>query len=491
LILLAAILVFERFSGNYRFNQELARLKASGASLSLEDYVPPAALDNQNVFVALAEIALKLEGFPRSDIPSSVKITAPGYAIPGHQIKEIVVEPDLEVDDESRRVVQITPDDQSINWAAIESELGSYDVSIADLETALAKDRFRTSFTFTNSFDEDLVYLSGMKTIGIYLSKHVAIGLRRGDMEAAVRANVATWILAKRLSEEPLLITQLVAAALGKIAAMDCWTVLSKHEPTVEQIDRLLEASEGVKPYFGRSANAERAMTVDSFFSEEWSVPQIRERIHHYYDNDVFGLHPNLIVDGWVLDRVFVPVYAFAWRRHDASAMLREWQHMVDRITGGTEGVWIDFEEDADSVRPLILGIFESPEEKGFYLRWKFLFASMSSVSNDAFVRRYFQFVAERNLARTALGLHRHRIRTGRYPEELADLVPTDLPAVPEDPMDGMPLRYRRETDDNFTLWSIGLDAEDDGGAVDLLDENLPAIDPWNWKDFVWLKAAE
>lgn len=63
----------------------------------------------------------------------------------------------------------------------------------------------------------------------------------------------------------------------------------------------------------------------------------------------------------------------------------------------------------------------------------------------------------------TALALARHRLRHGRFPDPLPALVPTYLPELPRDRMDGQPLRYRKEADDRFTLWSIGADHRDDG----------------------------
>ena len=66
-----------------------------------------------------------------------------------------------------------------------------------------------------------------------------------------------------------------------------------------------------------------------------------------------------------------------------------------------------------------------------------------------------------------SLGLGAYQSRHGRYPDRLEDLVPALLKTLPPDPFsDGKPLRYRRESDATFTLYSIGWNEVDDGGVI-------------------------
>ena len=66
--------------------------------------------------------------------------------------------------------------------------------------------------------------------------------------------------------------------------------------------------------------------------------------------------------------------------------------------------------------------------------------------------------------ARLACALERFRQAKGAFPAELGALVPDYLPAMPVDVCDGNPLRYRRNGDGSYDLWSIGWDRKDDGG---------------------------
>ena len=94
-----------------------------------------------------------------------------------------------------------------------------------------------------------------------------------------------------------------------------------------------------------------------------------------------------------------------------------------------------------------------------------------------------------RQLIVTAIALKRHQLRHGKYPAELAALVPEFLPAVPLDFMDGKPLRYRPLPDGQFLLYSVGMDGEDNGGdATPPKDKERP-----NWfdgRDWVWPLTA-
>jgi hypothetical protein len=70
-----------------------------------------------------------------------------------------------------------------------------------------------------------------------------------------------------------------------------------------------------------------------------------------------------------------------------------------------------------------------------------------------------------------AVAAERYRREHGDWPGSLADLVPGYLPAVPLDPFDGAPLRYRR-TEGGAVIYSVGEDGRDDGG-----DPSPPAGD--------------
>jgi hypothetical protein len=79
---------------------------------------------------------------------------------------------------------------------------------------------------------------------------------------------------------------------------------------------------------------------------------------------------------------------------------------------------------------------------------------------------------------RAALALYRKQ--HGAPPDRLDALVPEFLPEVPSDPFDGEPLRYAR-TERGWKLWSVGYDLKDNGGEASIVDEK-----GWVGPDFVF-----
>ncbi len=65
-----------------------------------------------------------------------------------------------------------------------------------------------------------------------------------------------------------------------------------------------------------------------------------------------------------------------------------------------------------------------------------------------------------------ALACERYRVEYDRWPETLDTLVAEKLlPSLPIDPVDGKPLRYRRNAE-GIVIYSIGLDEKDDKGTI-------------------------
>lgn len=94
-------------------------------------------------------------------------------------------------------------------------------------------------------------------------------------------------------------------------------------------------------------------------------------------------------------------------------------------------------------------------------------YAPIASFNRDL---RLMQILAERVLGvqegtQIAIALETYRRKHGAYPEELQLLVPTYLPSIPADRIDGRPLRYRL-TANKPVIYSVGVDRDDDNGRA-------------------------
>jgi hypothetical protein len=95
---------------------------------------------------------------------------------------------------------------------------------------------------------------------------------------------------------------------------------------------------------------------------------------------------------------------------------------------------------------------------------WYFI----SSLALPAAARDYSreaEVLARLNILQTVFAIEQYRLASGdKLPETLADLTPAFLPAVPTDPFDGRPLRYKKLSK-GYLVYSIGRDRKDDGGV--------------------------
>ena len=98
-----------------------------------------------------------------------------------------------------------------------------------------------------------------------------------------------------------------------------------------------------------------------------------------------------------------------------------------------------------------------------------------------------------RDVVITAIALKRYELRHHHLPDTLDEIVPDLLKSVPIDYMDGQPLRYRRNADGTFLLYSVGENGKDDGGNGSW-DPNIHLIG-YSWQyyralDWVWPQPA-
>jgi hypothetical protein len=84
-------------------------------------------------------------------------------------------------------------------------------------------------------------------------------------------------------------------------------------------------------------------------------------------------------------------------------------------------------------------------------------------------------------LAVAACALERHRLAHGQFPENLEQLSPQSIAAIPHDPMVNRPFHYQRTDDGWFQLYSVGPNDKDDGGVMASGDKSDKGEKDWPW----------
>lgn len=126
---------------------------------------------------------------------------------------------------------------------------------------------------------------------------------------------------------------------------------------------------------------------------------------------------------------------------------------------------------------PSLLGAARTLEKEMASLPpWQFL-SRMNLDGLPRTVAWHVRGVALLRCAQAGIAAERHRLRAGRFPDRLSDLVPTFLPSEPLDPFDGRPLRLKTGAE-GVTVYSIGENLVDDGGDVHpVVDERSDSPD--------------
>ena len=143
----------------------------------------------------------------------------------------------------------------------------------------------------------------------------------------------------------------------------------------------------------------------------------------------------------------------------DNPCVVLEYARMVRRATCCVQAM---LESNLPEAK-LVLQHAEIPTSRTLLHDWTRNFGWMSS--EERYLELHFRALARRRMAATALAIRLYELDHGTRPEELEQLVPVYLPAVPFDPFsaDERPLVYLPEAE-HPRLYTVGPDEEDDGG---------------------------
>jgi len=266
--------------------------------------------------------------------------------------------------------------------------------------------------------------------------------LHEGDGEAAVRDCICTVHLARSSDTEPDFFSQTFRNSITQRAIEGMLRILGQVALTDADLVRMQAklaeevARDGWPIYLrGDRAAAHRMMAAvargDIKVSSIRRVPRI-VRLNQSWRDDVAE---------WFDDR-YPPRLseAHAW-------VLAERTRLLD------ETAPLPWHERTAAVAAIYADQSRAPELARHWMDARQILSSFQH--HHAIVRSTLVAVAS----------ERHRLRHGDWPATLEALVPTFLPQLPSDPFDGRPLRYKR-LPDGIVIYSVGVDATDDGGQV-------------------------
>jgi len=452
LSILVALLQFVNFrSGNASAIRELeARIKQKGEPLTTAELMAayPPIPDQVNGAVALLQV-WERENPPywrafregRSSLPPT-KEPAVDRAVPfrGADAQQIA----------RMQVLQVT------NIAAAEAHLASNQEHLAAVRIALQHSQFRFPLATTNGLMRMLYsHVSELRKEAQNFRIEALIAGEHGDVDGAIANLEYVARTGHALAAEPLLISQLTRCGLYSMVLADLQRLLSHHSLSVgqlERVDALLDQLQmtGVL----RSALVAERVAMVSVFSLPPS--QLNEMLISNGADDstqasyqvgfgVLGAAGLKDADHRLILETMEKAIALA-ERDDPEAM-KENKMLFDRVA-----------VEATKFPPKI-------------------FVGMLLPNLQKIPTRFASFEARRRSGKVAIAIERYRLaHNGALPDHLESLVPQYLPAIPNDPFDANPLRFR-PLPAGFVVYSIGENRADDSGKERPLKGSAKDID--------------
>lgn len=470
------------------------KLRSAGEKLSIAELTPPAVPPESNSVELFRQLkpflAAPAVNFLTVNPPSIRQMVAPGKAMISWRQPDIR-EPGL---------------DLTNTWEQFDTALATEQPALELFRRMTAYPVLDFQIDYTNVFWHVDDHFMRMKESAQFLSVAIICALHRGDTGEAVTNSRALHSLIRQWQTECLLISTMVRNALVEISAADDWGLLQAPDLTDQQLADLQHDWENLE--FIRSAEnsllMERAigtasidflrtsnnpaMSLTGGYSSSGSPPAGSA---NWYD-DLVDSSKAAVRN--TKRKTSEALWKASWSYTDQLHALQADQVILDAIRRvETNGYFLDALRDEEKKLATLQSNWSSN-------RWERVFAQIDdedlrhavsgwAVSLNKTLDRVLRAEITRQLTITAIALRRYRLRHGDYPADLSALAPEFLSAIPRDPVDGQPLRYRRNPDGTFLLYSIGKDGKDNGG------DPTPAVstrslDPSMGRDFVWPQPA-
>lgn len=349
--------------------------------------------------------------------------------------------------------------------------LGKFDKEMKELTEAA---RNRPYSRFPIRYDAEppsgilLPHLAYMKGLCELFQMRAVARLETGQNDGALDDLKVGFRLSDSMRDEPFLIDHLVRLATCSANLQTLREGLVRHAWNDEQLADL-------EKYFGslnllaelkHAMRGERAMNIAG-------VDYIRRQ--------GLGAEPTDYMDETGGAQKTGSGFGFmpsGWLYQNMLAIAR--MHQQFTIGGVDEKQHRVFPEKAKEQRKAIETL-----KKGFYPYT--IFARLLMPAYGATCRKAGRAQTLVDAASVACALERFRLANGNYPETLNALLPNFIEKIPTDVIDGRLLRYKKDLNGSYLLYSIGWNQSDDGGEIVFAKGDTPSIDAsrgdWVWKN--------
>ena len=346
------------------------------------------------------------------------------------------------------------------HWEVMHDRLDKVETALADLRHALRHQVPDPGGNYSHLTGGPRPNFVAMRTAAQVLADAVVIELHRGNTDRALANLVALIQLAGQHAELYTLVHQMIRIAITGLALDSTWQALQWTEWNEAELALVQAELEQLTllPGVLRCLEIERAMGLEVF---------------DLLQETLSGPAATAMGSGF-LNRIQLWAWRGLWSRRDLLFYLHAYQNGLDGLREWNDGA---------AMIPVGLRLATAAEEEKRRVRQPFRYPGMvvsafALPNLQRVVEVAFRTETRRRLAVVAVGLGRFRLLHGRYPDELAELVPAFLAVLPADPYTAQPFGYRLTDAEHPRLWSVGADGVDDGGTIESDEVWLLPADP-------------
>ncbi len=295
---------------------------------------------------------------------------------------------------------------------------------------------------FSRGFDMEMAWLSKVRQCAFLLKLEAIHNLETGQRDSAVQSLQSSMALGQSIYP-PVLVEQLVRIAVMALNIQTLETLLNRTPLSDAQLQTLSDElqAENPKASLSLAIQGERCLGIAVF-------------------RGTTGID-GLSGPGGTSYRALRPLRAIGYLQRDAAGYLDLMQAFLDTLELPTA-------QGMEHAETLAL------EEYGG------MFTGILAPALARVTQLASRAEAQQQVALTALAVERYRLSHDALPEQLGQLQPDYLEAVPIDPFDGKPLRYQPRNS-GYIVYSIGEDRTDEGGKERIKQsQGGKKGDPWD-----------
>lgn len=443
-----------------------AKLRAQGEQISFAELGFPRSPENPDGLVRLTNAVRRLPSVNFD--PGSLEFmhfTAPGRTLVSHRQSQ-----PLWAERSRSAAVQDS-------WDELGSAFAGAAAALSEIRLAVEQPIRWFHHDPTSYYRNPIAELGNrfvpMRNAAQWLAADAIVALHVHDRTRALSNVHALVQLTEFHREEPALVSQMIRVAITGLGLAVTWQAMQNPELTESELALMQADWEKVDllkslevAYLGI-----RAMT-DMLFAEMIDRGALQTK-HTYLQ----------VANPSFRERLEETFAAFLWQFGGEEDMVLAFQHFQTSLENiralQRQKPWPEVEVE-------LQGLLSEIQAASTGLRkYRHPISSLLFPNFSRAIRTVVRHDTQRRLTITAIALKRYQLQRRQFPAELNELVPAFLTAVPVDPMNGQPLRYRRNADGSFTLYSVGEDGKDDGGDPNP-SSSVTEYDLWSGRDAVW-----